>query len=1046
MGELSSLPTNRYVEVVPATTTSMKQRAVPILLVLLMFLTGCFGFLEATPADDVEDNIPEIRVVDTEWQLSGPSAMVAPGEVMVFVINGMESLDATMVNIGDMTLLRDDGIDIEVEQALVWSSQPTIAIEAPSPGAYEVSIVVTPQTNVAFATGAMVRLTTSFAVRQDGLRLLLPTNAQVESNKFTIEGSINPPSTRTMNDLARVRCTVSVNLGEERGTMGLFVSQDFSFRLTTQAEGVASPIVVRSVCVGPVDTVVLEAAVNVLHETVTSDSDGDGVQDGIDRCPNGVGADDGWASTEASDKDQDGCRDLDEDPDDDNDGVNDEEDGCTSPSGWRSNTTTDHDEDGCDDLTEDFDDDNDGVDDSSDLCQVGSTSWTSHATTDWDADGCRDADEDDDDDQDGFSDAEDGCPLGQSWWVPSNISDWDTDGCRDVDEDADDDNDGVDDRHLNGTMADLCSQTPRTETPDSDGCGPSQRDTDNDGVSDDIDACPTTLLGVDVDAQGCEDRDGDGIHRQNDACPNSPPRWTINDEGCAVVQQPVLWTDSASLNGPMQAVPDFSVATLNGTLTFSDLWDGRSTYVFLLMKTTSQGSTASTFTMNPGSLIRILPDGAHLVYGSFDTSYHQQVVDRKTDVEQKLTPLEQAEWASRIHYIDIDLSSAGGGLGDALTALSEPAGFGIDRFQRLRQFGSTYTWNTASTTYDPLHYAHEAWMWSTEFPVELRRTDPGVEAIDLMFSTQHQGGWGSGFTSSMNATLNLQHDLSTYDTLEVYHEHACAERRDRYQTSTGGYAGCHEWDYEANLMICERGNSSSCSTEFSRWITTYGREGRWLTNITPYLFMLEDGDDRRFLYKGANGGALTITLLFSRWSDSGEGHRPDTATFGFTGGQFNGSYNDPSLYVRERTITIPANVSRVQIVATITGHGFQVDDANCAEFCDHEHHFTIGQHSGYEWHPIVYSSTGCEDSVQDGVVANQFGSWPYGRAGWCAGMDVKQWTLDITSWVTAGSTETLTYRGLFNGAEYVPTGETSQTGRRIHAEIWIVYDVALPSR
>jgi hypothetical protein len=210
--------------------------------------------------------------------------------------------------------------------------------------------------------------------------------------------------------------------------------------------------------------------------------------------------------------------------------------------------------------------------------------------------------------------------------------------------------------------------------------------------------------------------------------------------------------------------------------------------------------------------------------------------------------------------------------------------------------------------------------------------------------------------------------------------------------------------------------------------------------------MLEDNDDRRFLYKGANGGGLTITLLFSRWSDSNDGHRPDTATFGFTGGQFNGSYNDPNLYERERTLVVPSNASRVQIVATITGHGFQVDNANCAEFCDHEHHFTIGEYSDYEWHPIVYSSTGCEDSVQQGVVANQFGSWPYGRAGWCAGMDVKQWTLDITSWVTPGATESLSYRGLFNGAEYEPTGETSQAGRRIYAEIWVVYDVPLPSR
>ena len=61
----------------------------------------------------------------------------------------------------------------------------------------------------------------------------------------------------------------------------------------------------------------------------------------------------------------------------------------------------------------------------------------------------------------------------------------------------------------------------------------------------------------------------------------------------------------------------------------------------------------------------------------------------------------------------------------------------------------------------------------------------------------------------MNATFDLNHDLATYDTLEMFHEHACSERRDRYQTSSGGYAGCHEWDYEgtsAFVIVITRPN------------------------------------------------------------------------------------------------------------------------------------------------------------------------------------------------------------------------------------------------
>jgi len=66
----------------------------------------------------------------------------------------------------------------------------------------------------------------------------------------------------------------------------------------------------------------------VLIEGAGDDEDGDGIQNTNDRCPNGIGANEGWQSTTATDGDQDGCRDNDEDEDDDNDGIVDMHDGC----------------------------------------------------------------------------------------------------------------------------------------------------------------------------------------------------------------------------------------------------------------------------------------------------------------------------------------------------------------------------------------------------------------------------------------------------------------------------------------------------------------------------------------------------------------------------------------------------------------------------------------------------------------------------------------------------------------------------------------------
>ena len=45
---------------------------------------------------------------------------------------------------------------------------------------------------------------------------------------------------------------------------------------------------------------------------------------------------------------------------------------------------------------------------------------------------------------------------------------------------------------------------------------------------------------------------------------------------------------------------------------------------------------------------------------------------------------------------------------------------------------------------------------------------------------------------------------------------------------------------------------------------------------------------------------------------------------------------------------------------------------------------------------------GCTLSVPSGGVANQHGTWIFGRDGWCDGTDVKPFELDITDWLHDG--------------------------------------------
>jgi len=138
-----------------------------------------------------------------------------------------------------------------------------------------------------------------------------------------------------------------------------------------------------------------------VREDVT-DTDGDGVDDIDDACPNG---ETGWTSSPSTDYDGDGCRDSTEDNDNDNDSIINLNDDC--PEGelsWVSGSVTDNDGDGCkDDSIEDDDDDNDGYNDTEEItCASDPLDESSLPTLDLDGDSICDA-ADSDMDGDGLS-------------------------------------------------------------------------------------------------------------------------------------------------------------------------------------------------------------------------------------------------------------------------------------------------------------------------------------------------------------------------------------------------------------------------------------------------------------------------------------------------------------------------------------------------------------------------------------------------------------------------------------------------------------------
>jgi len=1000
------------------------QRSLALMMVSLMALAGCLGATEPEPIEPTEE--PTAYTATITW-VNAPASAVVGEEVVVSYAVQQDGAGEWVISPRLVLPSFEDG-------NMLWDPDTdTLRFTPATVGDHIVSLRLTNNGETSLEGGEvdLVHVINVQEPQETAPVLTMPNRLMLDGpNIVWFEGGVDHANPST--------CVVEFTVTNgNSGNIALNAEHAWRILMDFTESSEVETISVTATC-GEYTPLSDLATTTVIIEGASDDADGDSIMDAADRCPEGIGANEGWASNDATDGDRDGCRDVDEDDDDDNDGVYDVHDGCPDSFGWQSTPSADYDVDGCRDADIDTDDDGDGVSDTEDMCPLGRKGWSSNLYSDWDSDGCSDLDEDDNDDNDDVDDDSDACPKGEVGWSSANATDFDGDGCLDATEDEDDDNDTVPDVNGTGAPLDACPMTPANATDvDERGCAAVERDTDGDGVNDLEDLCEGTPSGLAVNAAGCADLDNDGVFANVDACADSPARWSVNATGCAVVQQPVDWTETSTLTGPMQAVPTFNVPTLDGTYNFKSRWTGEDVYFFMFKYTDSNGnSNTATWGQNAGRFIRNLPLNTQLFYGSFDSTYHTDVTQRQSAVLAGLTAQEEAHWNDRIHFIDTDANNIGGGLGAMIGSFNNPFFMGIDRFQLARETGSLYAWTSQSN--DPFHLSHEPNQWVAEHPTKVRALDPQVHAVDIMTFQRHAGGWGGGYNSQSNATFDLPNDLSSYDTLEVYHEHACFERTNRYQNNDGTYGGCHEWDYLAHLYICDATNASSCGTEIMRWITTYGREGMWLTDISPYMFMLNNDEQRFFKYSGANKGDLTVTFLFSNW---GSGEQAQDATYAFSGGQFDGTYNNESRYDRQLNFTVPSWATTVEIVATITGHGFNQDTANCAEFCDHQHYYTMGANQAYEWHPIVYNSEGCEEEVDNGVVANQFGSWPFGRAGWCAGQDVKQWTYNITDWVDHGANNTnhLVYRGYYDGQEYVPSDGIGNGGRNIRAAIWIVF-------
>eukprot|EP00276_Gloeochaete_wittrockiana_P016245 CAMPEP_0184347088 /NCGR_PEP_ID=MMETSP1089-20130417/15244_1 /TAXON_ID=38269 ORGANISM="Gloeochaete wittrockiana, Strain SAG46.84" /NCGR_SAMPLE_ID=MMETSP1089 /ASSEMBLY_ACC=CAM_ASM_000445 /LENGTH=381 /DNA_ID=CAMNT_0026678013 /DNA_START=25 /DNA_END=1166 /DNA_ORIENTATION=- len=251
-------------------------------------------------------------------------------------------------------------------------------------------------------------------------------------------------------------------------------------------------------------------------------------------------------------------------------------------------------------------------------------------------------------------------------------------------------------------------------------------------------------------------------------------------------------------------------------------------------------------------------------------------------------------------------------------------------------------------------------------------------------------------------------------------------------------SSCPAWDRILSLYVCcnhtagesYTNASSVCGQEVGRWITPFGRRiGRWITDITPLLPLFSpngvlsdsQGSQEMVCTFQINCGTTenwvpTVNLLLE--GPKLETQLPFQIVPLFEGATFDQNYNNRVPI----TFFVPSETVKVELVAVITGHGS--DNNNCAEFCVTSHQFLFNNQVSFN-RTFLNAGTpeGCADRVLQGVEPNEYGTWLYGRDGWCDGQEVKPLEWDITSSINMdpSTPNSVIYYGYYNDQTPDPT-------------------------
>lgn len=486
---------------------------------------------------------------------------------------------------------------------------------------------------------------------------------------------------------------------------------------------------------------------------------------------------------------------------------------------------------------------------------------------------------------------------------------------------------------------------------------------------------------------------------------------------------------SAFAPGPYGLLPrdlagPFTVMTQEGPWVFAEHFTGEDSYVFVVVNASSYST--SLLGGSVGALLEQSPRNVHYFFLPANGSTQLAALRQRTDEDLAgFAEADRAHWSARLHFVTDELNTTQSWLGQLyrsrrattnMVPRYESVQWAVDRFQRIREVGQLGRLTGTGLRLELPLLANEAKYYNFEYSREQDLAAHPATTVTLLDRATVIDN------VDIDATLPDRAAMATFDTLEVDLRTDCVNHRD---------GDCGAWDYLSHLWLCsevtpsadagapvdvrpDAGPALRCDTELARWITTYWREGRWVTDISGVLPLLREGGRQHLRWYASRQfdprPAPYVASLALRFGNRRRAVSPFETRLLFQGGPLNATW--AARHPPQR-LTVPADTRRAELYVLVTGHG--ADTSQCAEFCNHGHHFVFNGNDHLVDFPEARSPSGCAERVDQGVVPNQHGTWYFGRGGWCPGLDVRPVVIDVTSELRAGAENELTYSATVDG-------------------------------